>query len=136
MLNIGLAKEIITPPFGAGLAGYFNKRPNRGVYDDVCVRAMAIEQDGKFTGILSFDLCSLSNSFIEEIRVELLAAGIDFANDVIIAATHTHTGPNLRQGPKSNGPEAYGVKEGVEGAVRAMKRAVQDAGFSGSVVVS
>ena len=125
MLNIGLAKEIITPPFGAGLAGYFNKRPNRGVYDDVCVRAMAIEQDGKFTGILSFDLCSLSNSFIEEIRVELLAAGIEFANDVIIAATHTHTGPNLRQGPKSNGPEAYGVKEGVEGAVRAMKRAVR-----------
>ena len=125
MLNIGLAKEIITPPFGAGLAGYFNKRPNRGVYDDVCVRAMAIEQDGKFTGILSFDLCSLSNPFIDEIRVELRAAGIEFANDVIIAATHTHTGPNLRQGPKSNGPEAYGVKAGVEGAVRAMKRAVR-----------
>ena len=136
MLNIGLAKEIITPPFGAGLAGYFNKRPNRGVYDDVCVRAMAIEKDGKFTGILSFDLCSLSNSFIDEIRVELRAAGIEFANDVIIAATHTHTGPNLRQGPNSNGPEAYGVKEGIVGAVRAMKRAVQDAGFSGSVVVS
>jgi hypothetical protein len=67
----------------------------------------------------------MSNSFIEEIRVEMRAEGIEFANDVIIAATHTHTGPNLRQGPKSNGPEAYGVKAGVAAAVRAMKRAVR-----------
>ena len=29
MLQFGYAQEIITPPVGVGLAGYFNLRPNR-----------------------------------------------------------------------------------------------------------
>ena len=125
MLNIGLAKEIITPPCGVGLAGYFNPRPNRGVYDDVCVRAMAVEQDGKKMGFLTFDLCSMSNPFFDDIRIGMRAEGIEFAQDVIISATHTHTGPNLRRGTASNDPECFAVKAGIEAAVRAMKRAVR-----------
>ena len=35
MFNVGYAQEIITPPVGVGLAGYFNKRPNEGAYDDL-----------------------------------------------------------------------------------------------------
>ena len=37
MLKIGYAQEIITPPAGVELAGYFNKRPNIGMYDDLYV---------------------------------------------------------------------------------------------------
>jgi len=125
MLNIGLAKEVITPPFGAGLAGYFNHRPNRGVYDDICVRAMAIEQDGKYTGFLTFDLCSLGNPFIAELRTELRAAGIEFSGDVIISSTHTHTGTNLRRGSQANTAECYAFKATIAAGVRAMKRAVR-----------
>ena len=61
MFNIGLAKEIITPPRGLSLAGYFNRRPNRGQLDDVCVRAMVMERNGKYTGFLVFDLLHLGN---------------------------------------------------------------------------
>ena len=95
MLNIGLATEIITPAFGAGLAGYFNYRPARGVYDDIKVRAMAVEKDGKRTGFIVFDLCYLLNPFINELRIELRGEGIDFADDIVISATHTHTGTSL-----------------------------------------
>ena len=41
MLNIGLAKEIMTPPFGASLAGYFNLRPAKGVLDDLARKEAA-----------------------------------------------------------------------------------------------
>jgi len=125
MLNIGLAKEIITPPFGASLAGYFNRRPCRGVYDDLYVRAMAIEQDGKHTGFLTFDNCHFETPFFVELQLELRAAGIDFARDVIVSATHTHTGTDLRCGAGASDQECYAFKETIRAAVRAMKRAVR-----------
>ena len=124
MLNIGLAKEVITPPFGTGLAGYFNHRPCRGVYDDIHVRAMAIERDGKYTGFIVLDLCSLGNRIINDVRVGLRAAGFPWAGDVIISAIHTHTGSSLRNGLDSNDQELYAYVETVQAAVRAMKRAV------------
>ena len=37
MYKIGFAQEIFTPPVGVGLAGYMNKRPNVGMYDDLYV---------------------------------------------------------------------------------------------------
>ena len=124
MLNIGLAREIITPPCGAGLAGYFNHRPNRGYYDDISVRAMAIEKDGKYTGFLNFDLCSLINPTFNEIRMGLRAEGISWADDIIISATHTHTGSALRRA-NANEPECYACVETIQAAIRAMKRAVR-----------
>ena len=38
MLKAGYAQEVITPPAGVGLAGYFNERPNTGMYDDLLVK--------------------------------------------------------------------------------------------------
>ena len=124
MLNIGLAREIITPPCGAGLAGYFNHRPNRGYYDDISVRAMAIEKDGKYTGFLNLDLCSIGNPTFTEIRMGLRAEGISWADDIIISATHTHTGTALRRA-NANDPECYACAETIQAAIRAMKRAVR-----------
>ena len=124
MLNIGLATEVITPPFGTGLAGYFNYRPARGVYDDICVRAMAIEQDGKRSGLIVFDLCYLLNPFINELRLELRGEGIDFADDIVISATHTHTGTSLWLA-HPNEAESAARTGMIRAAVRAMKRAVR-----------
>ena len=47
MFNIGYAQEIITPPTGVSLAGYFNKRPNEGMYDDLYVKVLVIDCNGK-----------------------------------------------------------------------------------------
>ena len=124
MLNIGLATEVITPPFGTGLAGYFNYRPARGVYDDICVRAMAVEQDGKRSGFIVFDLCYLLNHFITNLKMELRAAGIDFAEDIIISATHTHTGTAIGLS-KPNVAESAAYAGAIHAAVRAMKRALK-----------
>ena len=124
MLNIGLATEIITPPFGAGLIGYINFRPASGVYDDLKVHAMAMEKDGKYTGFLVFDLLHLGEYMFQGIRMGLRAAGIGFADDIIISATHTHTGHQSRNPSKLNDAENYACQETIDAAVRAMKRAV------------
>ena len=59
MFKVGYAQEIITPPTGVGLAGYFNKRPNEGMYDDLYVKVIMIEAKGKLCGFVSFDLGSV-----------------------------------------------------------------------------
>ena len=124
MLNIGLATEIITPPFGAGLAGYFNYRPARGVYDDITVRAMAVEQDGKYTGFLTFDLCYFLAPVLRGVKLGLKAAGIGFVEDIVISATHTHTGTSFRF-DNANESEAAALRLTIDAAVRAMKRALR-----------
>ena len=123
MLNIGLATEIITPPFGAGLIGYINFRPASGVRDDLKVHAMVMEKDGKRTGFVVCDLLHLGEYMFRAMRTELRAAGIDFADDLIISATHTHTGHQSRNPNNMRDAENYACAETVAAAVRAVKRA-------------
>jgi len=125
MLNIGLATEIITPPFGAGLIGYINFRPANGVLDDLKVHAMVMEKNGRKTGFLVFDVLHLGEYMFTGIRMALRAAGIDFADDVIISATHTHTGPQSRNPNNMRDPENYACQGMIDAAVRAMTRAAR-----------
>ncbi|MBR2910345.1 MAG: hypothetical protein IKC05_01920, partial [Lentisphaeria bacterium] len=59
MLKVGYAQEIITPPTGVDLAGYFNLRLNEGMYDDLYVKVIAFEFGNKRTAFVSLDLCSI-----------------------------------------------------------------------------
>ena len=68
MFNIGYAQEIITPPVGVSLAGYFNKRPNEGMYDDLYVKVLVIDCNGKTFGFIAFDLCSIHKLMFEELK--------------------------------------------------------------------
>ena len=56
MLNIGYAQEIITPPVGVGLAGYMNKRPNVGMYDDLYAKAVVFDDGSTRCGVLVYDM--------------------------------------------------------------------------------
>ena len=68
MFKAGFAQEIITPPIGVGLAGYANKRPNRGNYDELYVKVVALERDGKKFGFVSFDLCNVAPALWEKLE--------------------------------------------------------------------
>ena len=124
MLNIGLATEIITPPFGAGLIGYINFRPASGVLDDLKIHALVMEKDGKRTGFVVCDLLHLGEYMFRGMRMGLRAAGIDFADDIIISATHTHTGHQSRNPNNLRDAENYACAETIQAAVRAVKRAM------------
>lgn len=97
MVRTGFASQIITPAREFPLAGYFNKRPNRGVYDDLYVKVLLVEKDGVKGGFVVYDLCGSSPQFFEKLRAEAQKAGIDFADNLMVSCTHTHTGPEIRR---------------------------------------
>ncbi len=124
MLKIGYAQEIITPPVGVGLAGYFNERPNIGMYDDLFVKAVIMEKDGKTFGFLAFDLCSIVKPLFEELEKRIVEKfGQEFFNGLVISATHTHTGSKFLD-PESSDLLKLAFKYTVDGALRALERAV------------
>jgi hypothetical protein len=94
-LKIGVGRKTINPPKGHSLAGYFNERPNKGVHDDLCVKVLLIEQGGAKAGMIAYDLILLSDPLIARIRKALAAAGFAWGATIPLAATHTHTGPDV-----------------------------------------
>jgi len=89
----GFAREIITPPVGVPLAGYFTPRPNKGALDDLHAKALLFS-DGRTTGgVLSLDVCMIGDALLRQIHAAMQKQGFAFHRNLIIAATHAHTAP-------------------------------------------
>ncbi len=58
--NTGCAQQIITPPVGVSLAGYFHDRISKYVRDDLYARAIVIESEGVRLALVSLDLISVA----------------------------------------------------------------------------
>ena len=125
MLKAGYAQEVITPPAGVDLAGYFNIRLNTGMYDDLYVKVVAMEIDGKRTALVSLELCSITKVMFDAIKTRIDAEfGEGLYENMLICATHTHTGPrfiNKEQQPDE--VTQYAFDQTVDAVVRAVKRA-------------
>ena len=126
MFKIGYAQEIITPPTGVGLAGYFNKRPNQGMYDDLYVKVVLIESNGKQFGFMTFDLCNIAAALFQELDKRIVAKfGKELHDSLIISATHTHTGSEFRSrdGQPLDERTQYAFNQTADAAIRALERA-------------
>jgi neutral ceramidase len=97
-LRVGAAAVEINPPLGAPLAGYYSPRGCEGVLDDLQAKALVLEAGGDRAAIVICDLLGIPRETVEEARgmVEK-ETGIP-GGRVLIAATHTHTGPSLVRG--------------------------------------
>ena len=121
MTRTGFASQIITPVRDFPLAGYFNKRPNRGVYDDLYVKVLLVEQNGLMGGFVVYDLCGSSPAFFDALRSAAKEAGLDFADNLMVSCTHTHTGPEIRRNIDEQ-KQAY-IDEIIVKTVTALKEA-------------
>ena len=93
-LYAGAAREIITPEVGGLLFGYNNHTRSTSVNDDLTVTALALKNGDVTTLLLSATVCLIRNDLADRIRKETgELAGIP-ADNVILAATHTHSGPH------------------------------------------
>jgi len=102
-MKIGFGKAVITPPVGFSLVGYFNDRRSEGIRDDLYAISCVIEDKGKLFSITSVDLCWLSEEAVKKVR-EIVRRTIDIPpSNILIHATHTHTGPI----PDSAGRKIY-----------------------------
>lgn len=89
----GMAQMDITPPIGGRLAGHFYESLSTGIHDPLWAKAMVLQQGKeKFVFVFS-DLVGLTLDISTNAR-SLAGAqtGIPVKN-ILIAATHSHTGP-------------------------------------------
>ena len=95
-IRCGFAKYDITPRIGVELYGFgpFLNRISRGVRDILEARAAAFECDGKKVVLITCDLCMLRAETCAKIReiVRERVGGLE-ASDIMISASHTHSGP-------------------------------------------
>jgi Neutral/alkaline non-lysosomal ceramidase, N-terminal len=97
--KVGMAKVDITPDPTAmtvTLNGYGGrgKAPATGVLDPIHARALVItDRAGRKAALLSVDLCFINSEVHELAIARLKAHGFDEHN-VMISATHTHSGPS------------------------------------------
>jgi len=93
-VRAGVSKEVLQLPPRVPLAGYSRRRgkPSTGVHDPVSVRALVLEKDGTIIALVSSDLLIIDETLYEAVRRQLTAEGFSGVH-LILAATHTHSGP-------------------------------------------
>ena len=92
-MQAGVAVADITPPIGYRMCGYFNERLSTGVLNPLHAKALVLRQGDTRAAMVFCDLIGLSpevsNGLREQVEREI---GIPAAN-ILLAATHSHTGP-------------------------------------------
>ncbi len=94
----GAAWVDITPKLGTPMAGYYSERGAEGVHDPLKAKAIVIETGGTKAALLALDLISTLRSTVDEARrIIEEETGIPGTN-VMVSATHSHTGPVFSSG--------------------------------------
>jgi len=95
-IAVGLDERHITPPMGVEMAGYAaRKGVAEGVHDDLHVRALVVETPDTAVGILSASLIGLDQEIVDYVREEVTRQTDLQGAKVMLAATHTHSGPRV-----------------------------------------
>jgi hypothetical protein len=97
-LRVGAAAVKITPLLGTPMAGYYSARGADAIHDDLYAKAIVLEKDGAKAALVCLDLIGTHRNWVSETRQQIeKTTGVRGA-DVMISATHTHTGPELNSG--------------------------------------
>ena len=99
-LKAGVAKIEITPDEPAYMAGYSSRnKPSEGVFDPLHARVLVLEHGDKRLALVSLDLCWFPSARVPKEAKERL--GIDL---VLMAASHTHSGPDYLHAERWDDP--------------------------------
>jgi len=93
---VGVGKAEITPQvLGIGMLGYGIRDQNvEGVATPLFARAFMVESGGNRLVYCLADVCFISQSVRTQVMERLQARGVDVSDhQVMLAATHTHSGP-------------------------------------------
>ena len=94
-LYLGAARADITPEIGCHLYGYNDTTFSESIHDRLDATAYAFSQGGKKALLVTLTLCEVNTRLYTELRREISAlCGVPFEN-IILCATHTHSGPNV-----------------------------------------
>ena len=95
-VDSGYAKRIINPPLPTPLTGYgiYLERNAESIHDDLYLRlALFRFENGSKLCIAGFDLIGFDSSTAERLRRAISRAVDSTRDSVLLACTHTHSGP-------------------------------------------
>ncbi|MFQ6042334.1 MAG: hypothetical protein ACE5PV_15870, partial [Candidatus Poribacteria bacterium] len=95
-IKIGCGASRITPELGVSMAGYFTERKATAIHDDLYAKAMIFDDGNVSAGLLCCDLICLHKDEVAKIRKIISDKTGVKGENVMICATHTHTGPRTR----------------------------------------
>ncbi len=98
-LQVGVAREIITPPIGTLLMGYTPLRPALSIHDDLHVCCFALKSGDTLAMLIAADLCNIYYPQ-EKLRAAVNAASGVPVDSIILSCTHTHSGPTAQDIPE------------------------------------
>ena len=93
-MRAGVAHIDITPPVGVDLTGYVARLgPSVGVHDALHARALVLEEGSARAALVVCDLLALSSATVSAARMSVAQAIGTTPDRVMMACTHTHSGP-------------------------------------------
>ena len=97
-LTVGAASATITPELGTQIQGAgIPDQPARTVRDELEANALLLTDGVESVLLVSCDLASLPSGYVATARTEMAEASGLAERSVIIACTHTHSGPSLNK---------------------------------------
>lgn len=95
----GVAKVNITPAVGCRMAGYGSRTHGAiGIRDDIWARALYLTDGQSNFVLLGVEAVGLRRPIVERVRQRVEEETDIPGSHVFIAATHTHSGPDVRSG--------------------------------------
>jgi neutral ceramidase len=94
ILQAGVSRINITPPIGIPLEGYPHRsRVSEGIHDELYAKTLVLDDGNEKIAIVTVDLVAVDARFTAKVR-ELTEAMTDLKGEhIMLAASHTHSGP-------------------------------------------
>ena len=97
----GTAENDITPPIGTQLAGYFQTRVSDGLIHPLMAKAAVFGEGDERCCLIVCDIITMT-SWVRDKTREIINAETGIKPErIMISATHTPTGPEIRDGSKT-----------------------------------
>ena len=94
MLLAGAFKANVTPPYNACICGGFAEMRLNNILDDIYVHALILDDGSREFAIVSIDHCLLYDQIFYGRVLQTIEEGTGLTQEqVMIACTHTHSGP-------------------------------------------
>lgn len=94
-VHVGVGQTDITPPLGTPLRGYYYERLASNVHDPLYAKAMVLQEGDQTLVIVITDLVDIAPVGFQKARTRIAQDFEIPEANIIISATHTHTGPEI-----------------------------------------
>ncbi|HQP98280.1 MAG TPA: neutral/alkaline non-lysosomal ceramidase N-terminal domain-containing protein [bacterium] len=119
--EVGFSVIELTPPVGTPIGGNFRADyASRGVIEPLLANAMVVRDENTAVAMVSADLLTVPQSMTEEVRQRVSQRCPLPGENILIAATHTHSGPatlELTDGSLASQETLQGITRAITDAI-------------------